>query len=82
MRLRCVWVSHIHADHHVGLPRILSARRALLGGDAAPPLLVIGPRPLRRFLTEYEMVEPLAMHFVDCLEVGPSIIDFSLTLTV
>jgi hypothetical protein len=54
----------------------------LLGGDAAPPLLVIGPRPLRRFLTEYEMVEPLAMHFVDCLEVGPSIIDFSLTLTV
>ena len=32
-RLRCVWISHIHADHHVGLPTVLTARRALLGED-------------------------------------------------
>lgn len=36
------------------------------GGDAAPPLLVIGPHSLRRFLTAYGQVEPLAMTFVDC----------------
>lgn len=48
-RLQAVWISHIHADHHVGLPRLLNARKRLLG-DSCPPLLVIGPRPLRRAL--------------------------------
>ena len=38
-RLRCVWISHIHADHHAGLPRLLALRQRLLG-DAAPPLPV------------------------------------------
>ena len=33
LRLRCVWISHIHADHHVGLPTVLAARRALLGEE-------------------------------------------------
>lgn len=47
--LQAVWISHIHADHHVGLPRLLNARKQLLGHDC-PPLLVIGPRPLRRAL--------------------------------
>ncbi|OMO52723.1 zinc phosphodiesterase ELAC protein 2-like protein [Corchorus capsularis] len=28
--LACVWISHIHADHHVGLVRILALRRDLL----------------------------------------------------
>ena len=39
-RLRCVWISHIHADHHAGLPRLLALRHQLLG-DVAPPLPVI-----------------------------------------
>ena len=38
-RLRCVWISHIHADHHAGLPRLLALRQRILG-DAAPPLPV------------------------------------------
>ena len=38
-RLRCVWISHIHADHHAGLPRLLALRQQLLG-DAVPPLPV------------------------------------------
>ena len=38
-RLRCVWISHIHADHHAGLPRLLALRHRMLG-DAAPPLPV------------------------------------------
>ena len=38
-RLQCVWISHIHADHHAGLPRLLALRQRLLG-DAAPPLPV------------------------------------------
>jgi ribonuclease Z len=64
--LRCIWISHIHADHHVGLPTLLSTRCKLLGAGA-PPLLVVGPRPLRRALHAYGQVEPLNAQFVDSI---------------
>ena len=48
-KLGVIWISHIHADHHVGLPTLLAARTRLLGPDCEP-LLVLGPRPLRRAL--------------------------------
>ena len=71
--LRCAWISHIHADHHVGLPTILvERRRAMLADgvreDAVEPLLVVGPAPLRRFLNAFSQVEPLSFDFVDCRE--------------
>lgn len=62
--LRCIWISHIHADHHVGLPALLAARTRLLGPDC-PPLLVLGPRPLRRALTAYAQLEPMRFRFVE-----------------
>lgn len=67
-RLKCVWISHIHADHHVGLPTILARRRALLGsnGSDEDPVTVVGPKDLRRFLNAYNAVEPLHARFVDC----------------
>ena len=47
-RLKCVWISHIHADHHVGLPSILARRRALTGdGAETDPIVVVGPKDLR-----------------------------------
>eukprot|EP00850_Spirogloea_muscicola_P006048 SM000028S10142 [mRNA] locus=s28:599100:604019:+ [translate_table: standard] len=65
--LKLVWISHIHADHHAGLARILTARCQLLGGPRqAKPIVVVGPKPLRRFLDAYEKVEDLCMTFVDC----------------
>ena len=63
-RLTFVWISHIHADHHVGLPALLAARTRLLGPDCAP-LLVIGPRPLRRALTSYAALETMRFRFVE-----------------
>jgi ribonuclease Z len=30
LRLRFVWISHMHADHHVGLVRVLARRAELL----------------------------------------------------
>ena len=67
--LRLAWISHIHADHHVGLVSLLARRRALLGGAAAPPLLVVGPWPLNRWLTAYQAaVEPLSFRFVDLVD--------------
>ena len=66
--LKCAWISHIHADHHVGLPTILLERRKAMLRESrvVPPLLVVGPAPLRRFLNAFSQVEPLDFEFVDC----------------
>ncbi|CAN0858693.1 tRNAse Z TRZ4, mitochondrial [Linum grandiflorum] len=64
--LSCVWISHIHADHHTGLARILALRQELLQGTVHEPLLVVGPAMLRRFLTAYQNLEDLDMEFLDC----------------
>ncbi|KAL7180239.1 hypothetical protein ACSBR1_043457 [Camellia fascicularis] len=64
--LKCIWISHIHADHHTGLSRILALRRDLLKGLPHEPLLVIGPRHLKRFLDAYQVLEDLDMQFLDC----------------
>lgn len=64
--LKCIWISHIHADHHTGLARILALRCQLLKGVPHDPLLVIGPRPLKRFLDAYSRLEDVDMQFLDC----------------
>jgi ribonuclease BN (tRNA processing enzyme) len=62
--LQCMWLSHRHADHHVGVPLVLSTRRQMLGDDA-PPLPVFGPWPLRRVLSACNKIEPLAYQWID-----------------
>ncbi|XP_023752475.1 tRNase Z TRZ3, mitochondrial [Lactuca sativa] len=64
--LKCIWISHIHADHHTGLARILALRRDLLKRVPHDPLIVIGPRQLKRFLDAYQRLEDLDMQFLDC----------------
>ncbi|XP_027342584.1 tRNAse Z TRZ4, mitochondrial isoform X2 [Abrus precatorius] len=64
--LRCIWISHIHADHHTGLARILALRYELLKGVPHEPILVVGPRQLKRYLDAYQRLEDLDMVFLDC----------------
>lgn len=64
--LRCIWISHIHADHHTGLARILALRRDLLNETPHEPLVVVGPRQLKIFLDAYQKLEDLDMQFLDC----------------
>ncbi|GAU10965.1 hypothetical protein TSUD_112590 [Trifolium subterraneum] len=64
--LTCIWISHIHADHHTGLARILALRRDLLKGVPHEPVLVVGPRKLKRYLDAYQRLENLDMLFLDC----------------
>lgn len=64
--LRCIWISHIHADHHTGLARILALRRDLLKRLPHEPVIVVGPRQLKRFLDAYQRLEDLDMQFLDC----------------
>ena len=68
--MRLVWISHIHADHHVGLTRVLAARADAFrrAGVEPPTIPVVGPRPLRRFLELYAEVEDLCCDFVDLSE--------------
>ncbi|CAN8269243.1 unnamed protein product [Cochlearia groenlandica] len=64
--LKCIWISHIHADHHTGLARILARRRELLKNVSHEPAIVVGPRPLKNFLDAYQRLEDLDMEFLDC----------------
>ncbi|KAL2547592.1 tRNAse Z4 [Forsythia ovata] len=64
--LRCIWISHIHADHHTGLARILALRSNLLKGIPHDPLIVIGPVQLKGYLYAYQRLEDLDMQFLDC----------------
>lgn len=62
--LSCIWISHIHADHHMGLASIIGARSRVLG-DACTPLLIIGPRPLRKMLQLYSALEPMQFLYLE-----------------
>jgi ribonuclease Z len=65
--LKCVFVSHMHADHHLGLIRILK-RRIMLG--LTDKLLIVGPTPYPFWLNELQMTEgDLNWTFVDNLDV-------------
>ncbi|KAI3777833.1 hypothetical protein L1987_47636 [Smallanthus sonchifolius] len=46
--------------------RILTLRRDLLKAVPHEPLIIIGPRQLKRFLDAYERLEDLDMQFLDC----------------
>ena len=51
--LRFVWISHKHADHHVGLLRILeihSNHRRRYPSAGIPPLIVVAPAAILTFL--------------------------------
>ena len=59
-RLSLVWISHHHADHHLGLLRLLAAASSLRP-PSAPPLLVVGPRAVGTFLAAYQALSSSAL---------------------
>lgn len=52
-KLKCIWISHNHADHHLGTVRMLSER-----SRDSEPLLIIGPTPVEFWLSEYAEIDP------------------------
>jgi ribonuclease Z len=80
--LQVVLISHMHADHHLGLLRILAIRQELIAAsrwnskkpetsaaeaEEEEALVVVGPPALKEWLDEYSsQIERLAYRFVSC----------------
>ncbi|GAX20967.1 ribonuclease Z [Fistulifera solaris] len=54
--VKAVWLSHPHADHHLGVLRLLHEKKKQLSTDG--PVILIGPTPLFDFLNEYSKQDP------------------------
>lgn len=67
-QLKCIFVSHIHGDHHLGLISILLKRAQLLGAVETNRLLTIGPGILGSWLRKYKKCQPILYDFVNCSE--------------
>ncbi|TDZ54475.1 Ribonuclease Z 1 [Colletotrichum trifolii] len=59
--LRCVFISHMHADHHLGLVTLLQAwDDATANIDPPPQLTIICPAMMKNFLHESKYLQRLA----------------------
>jgi ribonuclease Z len=62
--IKAVWISHPHADHHLGLLRLLKERRS-----TDIPIQLLAPGPIFRFLNEYSSIDPSiqnSYYAIDC----------------
>ncbi|KAH8299850.1 hypothetical protein KR044_006872 [Drosophila immigrans] len=58
LQLQAIYVSHLHADHHIGLIGLLTERQKL---EPEAPLLLLAPRQMEPFLQFYNrQIEPIA----------------------
>ncbi|OJT01745.1 Zinc phosphodiesterase ELAC protein 2 [Trametes pubescens] len=58
--LKCIYLSHMHGDHHMGLSRILQMR-TLMRPPPSEPLYVVGHRQHLMYLTERQELEDLGL---------------------
>ena len=77
-RLRIIWISHPHADHHLGLMRILGEYKRLIYDESKDwkPMIIIAPWSILKFLEEYAVVDPSIRDSyipIDCSLLEPSL---------
>ncbi|KAJ7272678.1 hypothetical protein B0H12DRAFT_1043818 [Mycena haematopus] len=58
--LRCIFVSHIHGDHHMGVAKILAERRQL-NPPPTQPLYLVSIHKLHLYLREFANIEDLGL---------------------
>ncbi|OLN83273.1 Ribonuclease Z 1 [Colletotrichum chlorophyti] len=71
---RCIFISHMHADHHLGTASFVRAwEDATENFNPQPKLGVVGPSSLHSFLMEYDRVQPLSkrLHFIRKGQIWP-----------
>jgi len=66
--IKCIWISHKHADHHAGLVTILERRAQAVmdAGISEHPVLMLGPLIFEGYLREMSLVSErlLNYHFI------------------
>ncbi|KAI8920004.1 beta-lactamase-like protein [Powellomyces hirtus] len=70
--LKFIFLSHLHADHHLGMIRIMSYWNQIRDRQTSQPLVMVAPARYRIFLEEYSDVEDFGFEhitFVDCEQV-------------
>lgn len=68
-RIKAVWISHPHADHHLGLLHLLAQRKLV----TEEPLILLAPPNLFAFLQEYEAADSSIIGsytFLDCRDIS------------
>lgn len=62
-KLKMIYISHLHADHHIGLFGIIQTRRKIMGEDTTK-LLLIAPQQIFSWLYFYDIrMEPLRKEY-------------------
>ncbi|OHE91942.1 metallo-beta-lactamase superfamily protein [Colletotrichum orchidophilum] len=68
---RCIFISHMHADHHLGTARFLRAwHEATADLMPQPQLGIVGPGAMQYFLMEYSRIEQIAFGRVKLIRKG------------
>lgn len=79
--LRVIYISHLHADHHLGVPSILAQRRRAFASHPdteVTPITIISTAKYIGFLHEYKDVEPLdwsSIKFITLIGTGRKVGD-------
>ena len=90
LQLKLIMITHIHADHHLGMVRIILRRMEIIeerrkkGLEIPPPILVIAPHSVGHWLNELSEILPLSFRFFSCFDIlsspSPLLFLFSLFL--
>jgi ribonuclease Z len=59
--LKCIFISHIHGDHHIGLAKILAMRQNM-DPPVPDPLYLVGSRNIHIYLRELSDLEDLGLN--------------------
>ncbi|XP_073997191.1 ribonuclease Z [Rhodnius prolixus] len=63
-KLRAIYVSHLHADHHIGLVSLLKARMKLANGNS---LILLAPKQILPWLTLYDRHFESVLHNLELI---------------
>lgn len=63
--LKFIFITHLHADHHLGINRIIEYRKKLLesSNENLEDIHIIGPPIIQKWLSIYSTVYPLYYKF-------------------
>lgn len=68
-KIKAVFVSHMHGDHHVGFMELLRMREKAMIDHDLPPLLIMAPmEPFGELLEFYEKNFGNVMQQLNCIE--------------